>query len=261
LVQLSRDSRELGLFHVGGVLRAKSASERILEYLRLLVGEEIEGEELAVVSGISEYARRVREWRVEFGWPIIHRGDRYKLERDQPDQAKAQLWNTLNSIRRSKVSARDKMLAVFRSLPLNTPVTTAQLRYVTEGKDMRRVRELRTEFGWRIMTKKTGVPILRPNEYVLVDAEPVEEHDRHIPDEVLVAVLTRDKHRCRKCNWHPNDRVVGDPRQYVEIHHIEMHSKGGSNEPDNLVTLCNMDHRNAHRLKLNPPALRQWLAT
>jgi hypothetical protein len=29
------------------------------------------GEELAVVSGISEWARRVRELRVQFGWPIL----------------------------------------------------------------------------------------------------------------------------------------------------------------------------------------------
>jgi hypothetical protein len=31
----------------------------------------IEGHELMVISGIGEYARRIRELRVEHGWPII----------------------------------------------------------------------------------------------------------------------------------------------------------------------------------------------
>ena len=53
------------------------------------------------------------------------------------------------------------MLALFQALPIGEPISTAQLRYVTDNKDMRRVRELRTEFGWRIMTKNTGMPQLR----------------------------------------------------------------------------------------------------
>src|SRR4051794_34039463 len=38
-----------------------SARQRILAYLRRYVGEVIDGEELLVISGIGEYARRVRE--------------------------------------------------------------------------------------------------------------------------------------------------------------------------------------------------------
>jgi len=67
LVEMSHDSKELALFHVKPLLAFDSAAERILAYLQMFLGQEIEGEELEVVSGISEYARRVREWRVEFG--------------------------------------------------------------------------------------------------------------------------------------------------------------------------------------------------
>lgn len=79
-------------------------------YLRRYRGVLIDGEELMVVSGIGEWARRVRELRVEKGWPILTgvtvaelteslkeegapedamprpmRPDQYLLERDEPD--------------------------------------------------------------------------------------------------------------------------------------------------------------------------------
>ncbi len=262
LVEVQRDLRELSLHHSQKLLSPKSASERILEYLRMFVATEIEGEEVDVVSGISEYGRRVREWEDEFGWPIRTRGTSYILEKDEPDEGKAALWQKLNEIRRSEKSARDRMLDLFLAFP-GQVITTSQLRYVTDNKDMRRVRELRTQLGYRIMTKYTGRPELKPGEYILVDPEPVEEHDRKIPDKVLAAVLTRDGHRCRKagCGWHPKDRVPGDPRQYIEVHHKTWHVERGKNEAENLVTLCNVHHREVHRSKIGPDKLGEWMRT
>jgi hypothetical protein len=259
LVGLWRQIKELGLAHVRAILLQNSAAERILAYLRLFVGNQVEGEELEVISGISEYARRVREWRVEFGWPILHEGSTYRLERDQPDEAKAELWRIVNAIRRSDASARDKMLALFRASPVGTLITTAQLRYVTEGKDMRRVRELRTQFGWRIMTNKTGMPELKNGQYVLVDPEPLEEHDRDVEQDTIIAVLKRDRNKCRKCGWHPHDRIPGDPRQYIELHHVTWHVEGGANEADNLISLCNVHHNQVHARHLGREALFDWL--
>ena len=260
-VSLSHDTKELALFHVNPLLPLDSGAERILGYLRMFLGQEVEGEELEVVSGISEYARRVREWRVQFGFPIRHTGSRYILEREQPDGEKAELWRTLNKIRRTDVAARDKMLALFRAMPIGTPITTLQLRYVTDNKDMRRVRELRTQLGWRIMTCQTGMPQLKPGQYVLVDPEPMEPHDRQIEPKIIVKVLQRDKTRCQKCGWHPGERFPGDPRQYLEIHHITWHSEGGENDLENLATLCNVDHRTVHTLKLDAGRFRQWVVS
>ena len=48
----------------------ESARDRILAYLQKFVGKEITSDELAVVAGISDFARRIRELRTEFGWPI-----------------------------------------------------------------------------------------------------------------------------------------------------------------------------------------------
>jgi hypothetical protein len=259
-VSLSRPIKELAVIHVRAVLNYDSASERILQYLRMFLGTPIEGEELEIVSGISEYARRIREWRVEFGWPIKHNGSTYILEKDEPDGAKATLWRTLNEIRRTDAGGRERMRLLFLALPVGTVVTTAQLRYVTEGKDMRRVRELRTQLGFRIMTKKTGMPKLKNDEYVLVDKEPVAEHDRDIENKTMIEVLIRDGQRCRKCGWHPNDRITGDPRQYIEFHHATWHVQGGANDADNLITLCNVHHREVHNLKLNAGDLNAWLS-
>src|SRR5579883_2962128 len=47
-----------------------SARDRILAYLLKYPFQIIDGEELAVISGIGEWARRVRELRVEYGWWI-----------------------------------------------------------------------------------------------------------------------------------------------------------------------------------------------
>jgi hypothetical protein len=46
------------------------ARDRIAGYFSRYPLQIIDGEELMVVSGISEWARRVRELRVQFGWAI-----------------------------------------------------------------------------------------------------------------------------------------------------------------------------------------------
>jgi hypothetical protein len=261
LVELNRDLRELSLYHTQLLLSKDSASERILDYLRLHVGERVDGEEIDVVSIISEYPRRIREWRVEGGWPIAKKGSHYILERAEPDGEKAEHWKTINSIRRTDAAARDKMLALLRGYP-GQIITRAELQYVSKNADMRRVRELRTQLGWRIMTRNTGMPRLKTGEYVLVDPEPMEEHDRNIDEKTVIKVLKRDGNRCRKvgCGWHPNDRTQGDPRQYIELHHIQWHVERGANEEDNLITLCNVHHRDVHRERIGAGAFPAWLA-
>jgi predicted HNH restriction endonuclease len=110
------------------------------------------------------------------------------------------------------------------------------------------------------MTRYTGMPQLKSGEYVLIDAARMEPHDRDIGKDAVIAVLKRDGNRCQKCGWHPKDRIPGDPRQYIELHHVNWHAEGGSNEPDNLATLCNVHHKTVHTLKLNPEDFKRWLS-
>ncbi len=53
----------------------KSARAKIGDYLVEHLGEVVTHEELQQVSGISEWARRVRELRDEFGWQILSNND------------------------------------------------------------------------------------------------------------------------------------------------------------------------------------------
>lgn len=51
-------------------------------------------------------------------------------------------------------------------------------------------------------------------------------------------VRDRDKHTCQLCK--ANKNVV------IEVHHILPRSKGGSNKPSNLISLCHSCHRKVH---------------
>ena len=55
-------------------------------------------------------------------------------------------------------------------------------------------------------------------------------------------VLNRDKYTCQHCKT---------KRGTLEVHHIIFRSNGGSDEPDNLITLCKHCHKELHLGKIN----------
>ncbi len=55
-------------------------------------------------------------------------------------------------------------------------------------------------------------------------------------------VLNRDKYTCQHCKT---------KQDILEIHHIIFRSNGGSDEPDNLITLCRNCHKELHSGKIN----------
>lgn len=248
---------------------ASAARDRILYYFRQYQGTIINGDELHVVSGIQEYARRVRELRVQFGWAIISgvtinemreeeteevpvalnamRPNEYVLLSAKEDRDAAHRWHVANTIRKQGVSVRDKILK-FLQANVGRGVTNEELRYVAGDKTewARRVRELRTEQGWPIVTKTTGRPDLGVGVYVLQADRQSPEHDRSIPDDVRREVLRRDGYKCKKCGWSHDEWNPSDPR-HLELHHIKHHVKGGENAEANLKTLCTVCHDKVHR--------------
>jgi hypothetical protein len=54
-------------------------------------------------------------------------------------------------------------------------------------------------------------------------------------------VLDRDGHRCRQCGRR------GTRANPLHVHHLVWRSRGGTNAPSNLVTLCAYHHRLRHR--------------
>jgi 5-methylcytosine-specific restriction endonuclease McrA len=249
---------------------AKSARDRIERYLISYPRQLIKGDELMVVSGIGEWARRVRELRVQFGWNIVTGvtakemidadGDQfmelgidnlgpddYVLLDEHQDRDAAFRWNKANEIRKKPIAVKDRLLE-FLTVNAGQPVTGEELRYVAKDSTewARRVRELRTEDGWAVATHSTGRPDLPIGVYVLENTHQTPPHDRKIPDDVRRAVLVRDKYSCQKCHWNHDMWNKADPR-HLELHHIEHHAKGGANTASNLVTLCTVCHDKIHR--------------
>lgn len=262
LLRLEDITRDLAEHQAGMLIPESTALWRILSYLRLFEGEEIGSQELNVVSGIQEHGRRVRELRVEYGFAIETIGKRYRLNSSDPDLARVEIWRFMNELRNEPISITDAWGKLFIKFP-GQPITKEQLHYVRPGADLRRVRELRTDKGYRIMSRFTGRPDLKPTQYVLVDTDLLPESDRDIKESVQIVVLERDKFACRKtgCSWRPSDRVTGDPRQYIEIHHIRWHVHGGNNDAVNLATLCNVHHKEVHRDRIYEEAFPVWLST
>jgi len=254
---------------------APSARDRIIEYLKQYPQTVIDGDELMVVSGINEWARRVRELRVQFGWwiysgvtfkqmtqnpddiasfeglgidPTRIRPDQYVLMSTEQDRDAALRWNLLNDIRKEKIAVKDKIIKYFRS-NVGVQVTGEELSYLAKGRTewARRVRELRTEDGWPIVTKNAGRDDLPVGVYVLEEDRQAYEHDRKIPDDIRVAVLTRDNFSCVECGWNRTMLSREDPRKMLELHHIKHHKDGGENTEENLKTLCNVCHDKKHR--------------
>ena len=239
---------------------ANAAISRLRQYLIEHVLVVLEGSELDVVAGISEYARRIRQLRVEEGYRILTgaspdasfselslKPDQYILIDVTPDVSAARRWLVANRIRKDRISVRDKILK-FLLENVGQVVTTEELAYVAGGKMefAKRVRELRTEEGYAVATKVTGRPDLRIGEYVLLSADRIAvPHDRHIDIETQKAVYRRDNNMCRACGWTIASYSIGDPR-ILEIHHLQEHVDHVPNTVANLIVLCSRCHDKVH---------------
>ena len=79
--------------------------------------------------------------------------------------------------------------------------------------------------------------------------DPAEPNRSTIPPSIRRAVLARDHHRCTTPG-------CGTTR-FLEVHHITPRVRGGTNEPDNLATLCSACHRHAHEATRCSPPTRE----
>ncbi|MDD5533424.1 MAG: HNH endonuclease signature motif containing protein, partial [Syntrophales bacterium] len=270
LIPVFKNLRELGMSLMPEEYTS-SARTRILFYFQKFPMSIIDGDEILVISGIQEYARRIRELRVQFGWSIASgitmkemrkenesdipdgmaemKPDQYVLLSLAQDRDAAHRWNSANSIQKESISVRDKILKYFRA-NVGKPITGEELRYVAGNKTewARRTRELRTEYGWPVASKATGQPDLPIGTYILQADRQSPEHDRKIPDDVRREVLRKDGYSCRSCKWSYTEWNPSDPRN-LELHHIKHHVQGGDNREENLATLCSVCHDKEHRRK------------
>lgn len=233
--------------HVSVALGLPSgARDRILRYLQLRVGEVVEKEELDGVAGIQEWARRVRELRVEYGWPISSdenrddlRPGQYVLERSDTDDTTAARWRVLNRIRRQPGGARERILQLLLE-SVGQVVSMDEIAYVSKIREApRRIRELE-EAGYQIQSSMDD-PTLKGGERKLVSTEKLPPRQREAIKR-RYEILDRDGRRCRDCGGVPGNGLV------LQVHHeIPVHV-APNNDPENLVTLCQLCHAGRHAI-------------
>lgn len=76
---------------------------------------------------------------------------------------------------------------------------------------------------------------------------------RSVPEVLRVKITKRDGYKCQKCG-----RIA---RTGQDVHHITHVIDGGSDDPDNLITLCHSCHEEWHFITRRMPKLdfRAWL--
>lgn len=103
----------------------------------------------------------------------------------------------------------------------------------------RRVRELRNEDGYQILTHKDRAN-LKTNQYLMETAKRLPAFKRGISKETRAWVLERNGYTCQMCGV-----AAGDPDPFggsrtvrLTMGHIIDKSKGGDDTPQNLRAVC-----------------------
>jgi len=116
----------------------------------------------------------------------------------------------------------------------------------------RRLRELRDEFGFQVLTHKDRRD-LKPGQYLLETPERLPAFQRTISAETRAFVLERNGNTCHMCGAGAADPDPLHPGRKVRlvIGHIIDKSKGGSDDPGNLRAVC--ENCNQGLQNVSPP--------
>ncbi len=103
----------------------------------------------------------------------------------------------------------------------------------------RRIRELRDEHGYQILTHKDRDD-LKPGQYILITNKRLPAFARGISKETRARVLERNGFTCQMCGAAAGDRDEFHPGRTIRLTmgHIIDKSKGGSDTIENLRAVC-----------------------
>lgn len=125
----------------------------------------------------------------------------------------------------------------------------------------RRVRELRSESGYKILTHNDREE-LKPGEYLLEDPVPQDiVFERAISKETRAVVLDRNGFTCQMCGVGAGEVHPFDGRKVrLHIGHIIDKSEGGDDSPGNLRTLCSVCNEGASNVTQSRPSSLKLLS-
>lgn len=140
-------------------------------------------------------------------------------------------------------------------------MTSDELREVAGKSEWaRRVRELKNEEGYLILTHNDGDD-LKPGDYLLENPKPQPAFERSISKELRALILDRNGFTCQMCG-----AVAGEPHPYdatrktrLHLGHIVDKSQGGKDEASNLRALCSVCNEGASNLTLDRPSISKLL--
>lgn len=136
-------------------------------------------------------------------------------------------------------------------------MSSDELREVSGGISewARRVRELRTEEGYQILTHNDRND-LKPGQYLLLSAKPMPAFEWTISKETRAFVLDRNGFTCQMCGAAAGEEHPYDPGRKTRLHigHVMDKSMGGSDDSTNLRAICSVCNEGAANLTLDRPS-------
>jgi HNH endonuclease len=137
-----------------------------------------------------------------------------------------------------------------------------ELRVVADNQSewARRVRELRTEEGYLILTHNDRSD-LKPGQYLLETPKPQPAFARTLSKETRAFVLDRNGFTCQMCGAVAGEPHPYDPSRKTRLHlgHIIDKSMGGTDDPSNLRAICSVCNEGASNATLTRPDLQKLL--
>lgn len=138
-------------------------------------------------------------------------------------------------------SSSKKLILEFFLSNLGKVLESRQIQKASGGASewARRVRELRNEDGYQILSHKDRAD-LKPNQYLLETTVRKPAFARGISKETRAWVLERNGYTCQMCGVAAGDPdpLGGDRTVRLTMGHIVDKSKGGSDKPENLRAVC-----------------------
>ena len=124
----------------------------------------------------------------------------------------------------------------------------------------RRIRELRTEEGYQILTHNDRGD-LTPGQYLLESKKPQPAFARAISKETRALVLDRNGFTCQMCGAVAGEPHPYDPRRKTRLHigHVIDKSMGGTDDLGNLRAICSVCNEGAKNLTTDRPSARKLL--
>lgn len=154
------------------------------------------------------------------------------------------------------MGARDLLRDFFLS-NLGKVLDSDQLRLASGGISewARRIRELRNEEGYQILTHNDRSD-LKPGQYLLLTAKPEPAFERGISKETRALVLDRNGFTCQMCGAGAGEPHPFDPSRKTRLHigHIIDKSMGGTDDPSNLRAVCSVCNEGASNITPDRPS-------